>query len=36
MNPIDCTRWGQFTDIKNIRKEMFQRLETQFENWLNS
>jgi hypothetical protein len=29
-------RWGQFTDIKGIQKEMFQRLETQFENWLNS
>ena len=32
----DVTRWGQFTDIKDIKKEMFQRLETQFENWLNS
>jgi hypothetical protein len=29
----DVTRWGQFTDIK---KEMFQCLEIQFENWLNS
>jgi hypothetical protein len=29
----DVTRWGQFTDIKDIKKEMFQRLETQFENW---
>ena len=28
----DVTRWGQFTDIK---KEMFQRFEIQFENWLN-
>jgi hypothetical protein len=26
------TRWGQFTDIK---KEMFQRLEAEFEHWLN-
>jgi hypothetical protein len=32
----DVTRWGQFTDIKDIKKEMFQRLEIQFENWLNS
>ena len=32
----DVFRWGQFTDIKDIKKEMFQRLETQFDNWLNS
>jgi hypothetical protein len=32
----DLTRWGQFTDIKDIKKEMFQHLEDQFENWLNS
>ena len=32
----DVTRMGQFTDIKDIKKEMFQRLEIQFENWLNS
>ena len=32
----DVTRWGQFTDIKGIKKEMFQRLEIRFENWLNS
>jgi hypothetical protein len=32
----DVTRWGRFTDIKDIKEEMFQRLETQFENWLNS
>ena len=31
----DLTRWGQFTDIKTIKKEMLQRLEIQFENWLN-
>ena len=31
----DLTRWGQFTDIKAIKKEMLQRLEIQFENWLN-
>jgi len=32
----DVTRWGQFTDIKDIKKEMFQRLEIRFQNWLNS
>jgi hypothetical protein len=32
----DVTRWGRFTDIKDIKKEMLGRLETQFENWLNS
>jgi hypothetical protein len=32
----DVTRWGQFTDIKDIKKEIFQRLENRFENWLNS
>ena len=31
----DVTRWGQFTDIKDIKEEMFQRLEAQFEGWLN-
>jgi hypothetical protein len=31
----DVTRWGQFTDIKDIKKEMFQRLEAEFEHWLN-
>jgi len=30
----DVTRWGQFTDNKDIKKEMFKRLEVQFENWL--
>lgn len=29
----DVTRWGQFTDVKDIKKEMFQRLEAQFERW---
>jgi hypothetical protein len=29
------TRWGQFTDIKEIKKEMLERVETRFENWLN-
>ena len=31
----DLTCWGRFTDIKGIKKEMFQRLEAQFEHWLN-
>ena len=31
----DMSCWGQFTDIKDIKKEMFQRLESRFENWLN-
>ena len=31
----DVTRWGQFTDIKDIKREMFKRLEVHFENWLN-
>jgi hypothetical protein len=31
----DVTRWGQFTDIKDIKKEMFTRLEVHFENWRN-
>ena len=31
----DLTCWGLFTDIKGIKKEMFQRLEIQFEKWLN-
>jgi hypothetical protein len=35
-NNCDVTRWGQFTDIRDIKKEMFQRLEVKFENWLNS
>jgi hypothetical protein len=32
----DVACWSQFTDIKDIKKEMFQRLELKFENWLNS
>jgi hypothetical protein len=32
----DVSRWGQFTDIKDIKKEMLKRLEIQIENWLNS
>jgi hypothetical protein len=34
-NNSDVTRWDQFTDIKDIKKEMFQRLGAQFEKWLN-
>ena len=30
----DVTRWSQFSDIRDIKKEMLQRLEAQFENWL--
>ena len=32
----DVTRWGQFTDIKDIEKELLHRLEIHFEKWLNS
>jgi hypothetical protein len=32
----DVTAWGQFTDIRDIKKDMFQRLEARFENWLNN
>jgi hypothetical protein len=33
----DVTRWGQFTDIKDIKikREMLKRLEAHFEKWLN-
>jgi hypothetical protein len=31
----DVTRWDQFVDIKDIRKEIFERLENHFESWLN-
>jgi hypothetical protein len=31
----DVTRWDQFTDIKDIKKEMLKRLEAHFEKWLN-
>jgi hypothetical protein len=31
----DVTRWGQFTDIKDIKKEMLKRLEAHFGKWLN-
>ena len=32
---VDVTRWGRFTDIKDIKREMLKRLEAQFEKWLN-
>ena len=31
----DVTCWDQFTDIKDIKKEMLKRLEAHFEKWLN-
>jgi hypothetical protein len=31
----DITRWGQFTDIKDIKEEMITRLQVHFEKWLN-
>ena len=31
----DVTRWGRFTDIKDIKREMLRRLEAHFEKWLN-
>jgi hypothetical protein len=31
----DVTRWGRFTDIKDIKGEMLKRLEAHFEKWLN-
>ena len=31
----DITRWGQFTDIKDIKEEMLTRLQVYFEKWLN-
>jgi hypothetical protein len=31
----DVTRWGRFTDIKDIKRKMLKRLEAHFEKWLN-
>jgi hypothetical protein len=31
----DVTRWDRFADIKDIKKEMLEGLETHFEKWLN-
>jgi hypothetical protein len=30
----DVTRWSQFSGIRDIKKDMLQRLEAQFEKWL--
>jgi hypothetical protein len=30
----DVTRWSQFTDLRDIKREMIERLEARFENWL--
>jgi len=32
----DVIRWGQFTDIKGVKKEILRRIEIRFEDWLNS
>ena len=32
----DLTRWSQFSDIKDVKKEMLRRVEVRFESWLNS
>ena len=32
----DVTRWSQFSGIRDIKKDMLQRLEAQFENWLSA
>jgi len=34
-NVFTGPRWGQFTDIKDIKEEMLKRLEVHFEKWLN-
>ena len=31
----NITSWSRFTDIKHGRKEMFTRLDADFETWLN-
>jgi hypothetical protein len=31
----DLIRWGPFTDVRGIDKEMIQRLDTHFQKWLN-
>ena len=30
----DPTRWGSFTDVKGIEKEMLERLDAFFKTWL--
>jgi hypothetical protein len=32
----DVTRWSQFADKKDIKKQMIKPLEVRFEKWLNS
>jgi hypothetical protein len=32
----DLTCWSQFSDIKEVKKEMLRRVGVRFENWLNS
>jgi hypothetical protein len=32
---LNLTRWSQFTDIKDIKTEMFKRLDSYFNQWLN-
>jgi hypothetical protein len=31
----DLTRWGRFTDVRGVDKEMLQRLDAHFQTWLN-
>ena len=31
----DVNRWGRFTDIKDLKREMLKHLEADFEKWLN-
>jgi hypothetical protein len=31
----DITRWSQFADSKDIKAEMLERLDENFEQWLN-
>ena len=34
-NAADPTRWGQFTDVSRDTGAMLQRLDEQFNKWLN-
>ena len=31
----NLTRWGQFTGVRGIDKEMLERLDAHFQEWLN-
>ena len=31
----DLTRWGRFSDLKDIKEEMLARLDEHFDKWLN-